>query len=609
LQFYWFLENCNSWSKAAMRKYVLSMLIALSFTSVPCSGQTLWTEGGEHGLASVIDGTSPSYPLLQSDVVYDGQFAFHLANPDFEDNWFVLDRDITAATDTKLFFQSRLSWATPGQVAKVQVSTDGGSTWPVDVYTQTGTGDGGEGAFMLREIDLGSYADESLRFRFYYDHTGGSAFTSTDTFVGWRIDDIQVGSQLEKLQYSVGNPSDHEQLYLEYINRARADAVMEAERLATETNPDITSAYRFFDIDPQDIVEQFQWSVSNGVIDQVAQPLSFNENLLNAAQWHSEDMFANQFQGHVSVNPPTPLMPGDTLGNRANTAGYQYNSLGENVYAYSDSVLAGHAGFDVDWGNSSNPAHPDYNPDFVGQGMQNPAGHRANIHNNSFKEIGIGVINGTNGSVGPQIVTQDFGRSGTTTFITGVVFEDLNGNDFYDLGEGRQGVRVDVDESSYFAVSSPSGAYSIPVTGDGSYLVDFAGGGFANYSTQAFVEGGRNVKVDYLVTTETFLAADFNTNGVVDLPDYVLWKETYGSTTDLRADGNGDSVVDFADYTVWRDSLGAASTASASVTQVPEPPAGWCVLLIAFVLPLALVRRRHAGCAVTARVPALRLAC
>ena len=40
----------------------------------------------ENGLTYVIDQTDPSYPLLQSDVVSQGTYAFHLANPKFQDN-------------------------------------------------------------------------------------------------------------------------------------------------------------------------------------------------------------------------------------------------------------------------------------------------------------------------------------------------------------------------------------------------------------------------------------------------------------------------------------------------------------------------------------------
>jgi hypothetical protein len=50
-------------------------------------------------------------------------------------------------------------------------------------------------------------------------------------------------------------------------------------------------------------------------------------------------------------------------------------------------------------------------------------------------------------------------------------------------------------------------------------------------------------------------SGDYDQNGVVDQADYMVWRETFGSTVDFSADGNGDLVIDAADYTVWRDAL------------------------------------------------------
>ncbi|WP_197528907.1 LamG-like jellyroll fold domain-containing protein [Aeoliella mucimassa] len=55
---------------------------------------------------------------------------------------------------------------------------------------------------------------------------------------------------------------------------------------------------------------------------------------------------------------------------------------------------------------------------------------------------------------------------------------------------------------------------------------------------------------------ELVLAGDYDDNGVVDLDDYEVWKQDYGSTENLAADGNQDGVVNLADYTIWRDNLG-----------------------------------------------------
>jgi len=557
-------------------------LIGIVSFSQQVNAQTLWAENAENGLTNIIDGTSSSYSLIQSGLLSQGSYAFHLANPGFQDNWFVLDQDLAIQSDTKLFFQSRLSWATTSQVAKVEVSTNGGSSWLTDIFSQSGTDGAGEGGFGLREVDLSSYANQNLRFRFMYDFTGGSAFTQTNVGTGWHIDDIQIGSQLAKTLYSIGNPSADAQLYLEYINRARADALVEANRFAGETDPDIVSAYNFFGINTQDIVSQFTWSVNNGVIDQVAQPLAFNKNLNTAAELHTQDMFNNQFQGHnSSSNPPAPFSVGFSLSDRVNAVGYNWQGLAENVFSSADSARQGHAGFDVDWGNVNNPSSPNYNPAFVGQGMQNPAGHRNSIHNDSFKEIGIGVVNGTNGSVGPQLVTQDFGNPGDTTLITGVVFEDLDGNNFYDIGEGRSGVRVDVNGSGFFAISSDSGGYAVPVSGDGAYDVMFSGEGFADFVAVANVAGGKNVKIDYL-TMSILFTADYNGDGDVDADDLATFENGYGINSSGDTDTDGDT--DGADFLAWQRQYTGSQTLLANV---PEPSSAGLL-----VMGLAMLSRR-----------------
>jgi hypothetical protein len=247
-------------------------------------------------------------------------------------------------------------------------------------------------------------------------------------------------------------------------------------------------------------------------------------------------------------------------------------------------VAHGHAGFDVDWGVLNNSGASYYNPAFNDQGMQNPAGHRRNLHDPDFQEIGIGVVNGTNGSVGPQLVTQDLGDPGDIRYVTGVVFEDLNSNNFYDIGEGRSGVRVDVDGSAYYGLSTSSGGYAVPVPMDGTFNVAFSGGGFSTFNTTATVTGGKNVKVDYLVESIALLLGDYNQNGVVDGADYVVWRNSLGSPNALPNDDTAGVGPD--DYTRWRANFGdtAGSGVGGSVALVPEPTAGATLIVMVSVV-------------------------
>lgn len=64
---------------------------------------------------------------------------------------------------------------------------------------------------------------------------------------------------------------------------------------------------------------------------------------------------------------------------------------------------------------------------------------------------------------------------------------------------------------------------------------------------------------------------DYDGNGFVDNDDNLVWRSTYGSTTDLRADGNSDGVVNAADYTVWRDAYDAALAMATAIATVAPP--------------------------------------
>src|SRR5918997_526202 len=77
----------------------------------------------------------------------------------------------------------------------------------------------------------------------------------------------------------------------------------------------------------------------------------------------------------------------------------------------------------------------------------------------SFKEIGIGIGFGEyKGSNGAD-ATQNFARSGGSTFLTGVAFDDKDGDRFYDPGEGLGKLSV--------SAKSSAGATYQTTTGDG----------------------------------------------------------------------------------------------------------------------------------------------
>ena len=278
---------------------------------------------------------------------------------------------------------------------------------------------------------------------------------------------------LGTIPYSIGQPTDEEQLYVEYLNRMRGGPAAEGQRLASTTDPTVLAAYDQFQVDLSLMESEF---ATNPPVP----PLAVNAELTAAARWHSGDMYTNQYQGHFQNNGSVVMSPGD----RISTNGYKASGYGENVFSYAESVFHGHAAFAVDWGTNMG-------------GMQIPPGHRENMLNSFFREVGVGVVDGVNGSVGPQLVTQDFGTQfSSPAFITGVVYFDLNGNGFYDLGEGIGGVTVNTPGSTYFAVTADSGGYVLPVAANGNYTVTFTASGLSNQAVVA-ISSLQNTKLDY----------------------------------------------------------------------------------------------------------------
>lgn len=345
-------------------------------------------------------------------------------------------------------------------------------------------------------------------------------------------------------QYLIGEPTDEEQLYLEYINRARADAMAEAARLrasATDENSEdynsqVASGAADVDFDIMDT--QFESLPAS------AQPLAFNATLIDLARLHSQDQFTNVFQGHVSSSdPPAPLSAFDTFSDRLDAVGWISGvSSRENVFSSARSAWHGHAGFNIDWAGAGDP-------NAVG-GMQDPPGHRLAIHGADSREIGVGVVLGNRtdaerpdgvslanvtalNNVGPQVVTQVFGGSDSfDQFLTGVAFLDFNGDGFYNLGEGLGGVTIEVEGVDYYAVTSNSGGYAIPLPGQsGNFTVTISGTNITTFSETVNVPSVENHKMDYVpsfsmpqasgsATPATGSAASYSFTPLPGVPNY-----------------------------------------------------------------------------------------
>ena len=89
------------------------------------------------------------------------------------------------------------------------------------------------------------------------------------------------------------------------------------------------------------------------------------------------------------------------------------------------------------------------------------------------------------------------------------------------------------------------------------------------------------------------LQGDFNTNGVVDAADYVMWRNNLGSSNTLPGSISPPGTVTQADYTHWRAHFGETAGGGASSGQAAAVPEPGTWLLCGFSLSMLGVCRRR----------------
>ncbi len=171
---------------------------------------------------------------------------------------------------------------------------------------------------------------------------------------------------------------------LELLNRMRTDPADELPLLLNSSDPNVINALSYFQVNTTVLAQQ--WSTLAPVA-----PLAYNDDLATSALNHSALMNQDDEQSHQ--------LPGEAdLLTRIDATGYPGASVGENIYAYAEDMFDTHAAFAIDWGNVPN-------------GIQGPPGHRDNMMNASFRDVGFGIVagGGSGKSTGPELVTEDFG--------------------------------------------------------------------------------------------------------------------------------------------------------------------------------------------------------
>ena len=268
-----------------------------------------------------------------------------------------------------------------------------------------------------------------------------------------------------------------EQYMLELINRMRENPAAELPILLNSSDPAVNSALADFHVDRS--VLQSQW---NTLVP--APALAWNDNLAFARLGHDQAMLNGGAQSHQLPGEPD-------FGTCDDCAGYtNWTALAENIYAYAESIFHAHAGFAIDWGDTPT-------------GIQTPPGHRINLMNPVYRDVGIGVLdNPTNfNNVGPILITQDFGTRFNygNAYLVGLVLNDANHNNYYDQGEGIAGALVSITGpgGTFTTVSSIYGGYQIKLA-PGAYTVTVSGAGILVPVVKSVTIGTSNLHVNFI---------------------------------------------------------------------------------------------------------------
>ncbi|BFM19774.1 CAP domain-containing protein [Gilvimarinus japonicus] len=254
------------------------------------------------------------------------------------------------------------------------------------------------------------------------------------------------------------NVSAAETLMVELINQARFNPSAEATRFGIDLNEGLTPG-----------------TLSN----ERRPPLAYNELLMFAARTHSQWMLDTDTFSHSGA-------ANSSVTDRIAAEGYTLSgswTAGENISVSGASRRP-------DPVNAVISQH---------QGLFKSPGHRVNILNAGYRELGVGQRSGeftfSSGAFPSSMISQNFARHGSDYFVSGVVYRDSDNNGRYSAAEGVEGVTVSVGDAS--TTSGAAGAYTI-ARPKGTYNVA-AFGDDIGLTTDSVTLNNRNKKLDIII--------------------------------------------------------------------------------------------------------------
>gem|GEM_PF-6623419 len=273
--------------------------------------------------------------------------------------------------------------------------------------------------------------------------------------------------------------TSEEQLFVYLLNRARSN--------------------------PQTYETEAELSVSLAGVDPQP-PLAVNDLLFDSAEFHSEEMAANNYFGHQSE------VTGDWPNKMALDAGYNL-PFGPDSNQI-ESIAAG-------IGNVAPDTAAKVLKLFIEDIGVPGAGHRRHLLAmdafwQQHREIGAGYAVTDSARFSDYWTVHTAYVNPADLFLTGVIFNDLNSNQMFDRHEGISGVTISTDQGPS-TVTNAAGGWSLPVT-PGAYVVMASGDDFTDISSSAVVVDDANIEIDF-ISSEPAGIVNFGLNDVSGLPE------------------------------------------------------------------------------------------
>ena len=107
------------------------------------------------------------------------------------------------------------------------------------------------------------------------------------------------------------------------------------------------------------------------------------------------------------------------------------------------------------------------------------------------------------------------------------------------------------------------------------------------------VETNYQLNFDVELLASTGVVGDYNSDGVVNAADYVVWRGNIGASGLIHRDPENSGPVGVADYLSWRENFGRATSSAGAGTSIPEP--GTCLPLAIAGLAWICCRRKYSN--------------